>query len=51
MYGFKVFVSTLIAIFMTLVVFAVIKQPTNNGKGLASAFLIIEALSLMAIWG
>lgn len=50
MYGFKIFVSTLIFLYMIMVLWVAL---TNNTKGkpILYAMFALEALSLMAIWG
>ncbi len=51
MYGFKIFVSTIITIFMTIIVLSGLKQPGDGVKRVSCMLLIVEALSLIAIWG
>lgn len=50
MFGFKVFVSTLIVIMTFLVAYAGFKAE-KNGKIISTSMLVIYALSIVAIWG
>lgn len=51
MYGFKVFVSTLILILIVVMLYACIVTKGQSGKTVAYLIIIINALSLAAIWG
>ena len=51
MYGFKVFVSTLIVLMIVLLTWATFKASNQSGKTISYVIIIVEALSLAAIWG
>jgi len=50
MYGFKIFVTTLICL-MLAVLFYVMHKSNQNGRYAAYAFILVDLLSLIAIWG
>lgn len=51
MYAFKVFVSTLIIIVILLISWACLKSKDKSGATIACILLIVNALSIIAIWG
>ena len=52
MYGFKVVVTTLVIVLMFVIACAVYKSPgTQAGRYIACILIIINALSVVAIWG
>lgn len=51
MYTFKVFVSTLIILVILLLSWTLLKAQNKSGTAVAWILLIVNALSLMAIWG
>lgn len=52
MYGFKVFVSTLIVLMTIITAIATSKAaPKDSVRNVAYTVIIIETLSLIAIWG
>ena len=51
MYGFKVFVSTLIVLVILLLSWTLVKDGNKSGATVAFILLIVDALSLVAIWG
>ena len=51
MYGFKVFVSTLILLVVLLLSWSFIKSEGQTGKAVSFFLLMVNALSLVAIWG
>lgn len=51
MYGFKVFVSTLIILVILLLAWAMLKSEEKSGKTIVCILMIVHALSLVAIWG
>lgn len=51
MYAFKVMVSTLIVMMLVLLIWAALKSEKQSGKTVAYLIIIVNALSLAAIWG
>lgn len=51
MYAFKVFVSTLIILVVLLMSWSFIKSEGQSAKVVALMLMIVNALSLVAIWG
>lgn len=51
MYAFKVFVSTLILMMVIMLTGATFKASNQSGKSVAYIIIVINALSLVAIWG
>ena len=51
MYGFKIVVSTLIAIFMFIRVYAAVTDNSVKNLKTAVALFILEIMTLAAIWG
>lgn len=50
-YGFKMIVSTLLVLWMILVVLAVTKTKTKSERAVGYMALFVSALSIVAIWG
>ena len=50
-YGFKMIVSTLLVLWMVLVVLAATKAKTRNERVIGYIALFISALSIVGIWG
>ena len=51
MYAFRVFVSTLIILVILLLSWTIIKSKEKGGIAIACILMIVNALSLVAIWG
>ena len=51
MYAFRVFVSTLIVLVILLLSWTCLKAKDKSGISIACILMIVNALSLVAIWG
>ena len=51
MFGFKVFVSTLIVLMACLVTYSGFKAENRSGKMVSISIILIYGLSMIAIWG
>lgn len=51
MYGFKVFVTTLMFIILVLLGWAFLKAKDQSSRFVCGMFFTVNVLSLLAIWG
>ena len=51
MFAFKVMVSTLLLLTIGLLIYAGTKQESKGGSAVAIVMIVVDALSVMAIWG